>query len=196
MYHLPCSCACHFPGFSKTETKSCTAALQCTQRRKVYFVPILCMEHYFNCTGLSNWFSPNTTLEERLMWRMHIDPSLTRILGQGVKFILVLLGQAPIKSSWQFWLFYQFIYSIHKPLLLMLAISTSELLMLQRIPPQLMGKDKEHYPFHQKATEAQRIGVLSLKINIYRLNMADTYTWPRHPQLLFWEKKKNQHKYF
>lgn len=128
--HLPCSCACHLPGFSKTETESRTAVLQGTQSRKEYYAPILCMEHYFHCTGFSCCFSPNTTLGEKPIQRMHVDPSLTRILGQWVKLTLVLLGQALTQGSWQFWLLYQFFYSIHKPLLLMLAISISEHLML------------------------------------------------------------------
>lgn len=127
--HLPSSCACHLPAFSKTETKSNTATLQSTQSRKKYFAPILWMEHYFYCTGLSYWFSSNTNLGQRPMQRMDVHPSLTRILGQWAKFTLVLLGQALIQSFWQFWLFYRFIYSIRKPFLLTLAISISEHLM-------------------------------------------------------------------
>lgn len=45
--------------------------------------------------------------------RRYIDPSLTRILGQGVKFTLILLGKALIQSFWQFWLVYQFSQSVH-----------------------------------------------------------------------------------
>jgi len=128
--HFPCSCACHLSGFSKMETKSSTAALQGTQSRIENFGPVLCAEHYFHCTGLSYCFSPNTNLGERPMQRIHIDPRLTRSLGQWLKFTPVLLDRALIQSSWQFSLFYKFIYSIHKPFLLSLAISISEHLML------------------------------------------------------------------
>lgn len=48
--------------------------------------------------------------------------------------------------------------------------------MLQHIPPQLMGKDNEHNPLPQKALKAQRVEVLPLKLDSYRLNKADMYT--------------------
>lgn len=52
-----------------------------------------------------------------------------------------------------------------------------------------MGKDNEHNPLPQKALKAQRVEVLPLKLDSYRLNKADMYTWSRHP-FLFWVKAK------
>lgn len=102
--HLHFSCACHLFGFPRRDTKSSTSSWQDKWSTKEYFAPILCMDYYFSCTGLSYGFSPNRTLWEKPMWRIHVDPSLTRILGQGAKFTLILLGKSLIQSFWQFWL--------------------------------------------------------------------------------------------
>lgn len=57
-----------------------------------------------------------------------------------------------------------------------------------------MGNGNEHYPLHWKPTEARRVGVLPLMLDINRLNRVDTSTWSRHPHLLFWGRKQKKTK--
>lgn len=92
--HFPCSCACHCPGLSKTETKTGQQPGKACHVESSIFLQYSACCTTFIALGFHTFFSANTILGEGPMQRIHVDPSLTRILGQWVQFTLVLLGQA------------------------------------------------------------------------------------------------------